>query len=464
MDRLKKVGLSALAGTLATLSAAQAGSLSVSGTAEISYVQRDSDEVTGNPLGMGKDITFNGSGELDNGWTVSVMHDLSDAAAWSSSAITIGMGSLGTLIFDQSAGKDMGSALDNVVPTAFEEADAGMATGLVVSGGAINDNGSIVYKLPVIAGAQIGVAYNPRSGAPSNADGATSESTGGRGYEFAVDWSPEMVPGLRVGGAVGQCEDCKAGNKDLDEETWFATYTYGPLSIGYQVADEDDEVIIKLESPGGMVHSYGLAASQLQRIVSRKVSLTIAVDKVAASGGYMMACIGTKIIAAPFALLGSIGVVAQIPNFHRLLKNKDVDVEVLTAGEYKRTLTMFGENTDKGREKFIEELEDVHTLFKDFVSDNRPSVDMQKVATGEAWYGKRALDLNLVDELKTSDEYIIDKCTDSAVFLVKFVEHQNRMDKLMERFALASNRLSGTDFLQREQGPYTFQLAREEDD
>jgi len=222
------------------------------------------------------------------------------------------------------------------------------------------------------------------------------------------------------------------------------------------IADEGDEVIIKLESPGGMVHSYGLAASQLQRIVSRKVSLTIAVDKVAASGGYMMACIGTKIIAAPFALLGSIGVVAQIPNFHRLLKNKDVDVEVLTAGEYKRTLTMFGENTDKGREKFIEELEDVHTLFKDFVSDNRPSVDMQKVATGEAWYGKRALDLNLVDELKTSDEYIIDKCTDSAVFLVKFVEHQNRMDKLMERFALASNRLSGTDFLHREQGPYTF--------
>jgi hypothetical protein len=150
------------------------------------------------------------------------------------------MGSLGTIWIDQGDGKDMGSALDNVVPVAFEEADAGMATGLVVSGGAIDDNGSIVYKLPVIAGAQIGVAYNPRSGAPSNADGATSESTGGRGYEFAVDWSPEMVPGLRVGGAVGQCEDCKAGNKDLDEETWFATYTYGPLSIGYQVADEDD--------------------------------------------------------------------------------------------------------------------------------------------------------------------------------------------------------------------------------
>ncbi len=243
MDRLKKVGLSALAGTLATLSAAQAGSLSVSGTAEISYVQRDSNEVTGNPIGMNKNIGFDGSGELDNGWTVSISHDLTDAGAWSSSALTIGMGSLGTLIFDQSAGKDMGSALDNVVPTAFEEADAGMATGLVVSGGAINDNGSIVYKLPVIAGAQIGAAYNPRSGAASNADGGTSGNatdTQGEGFEWAVDWSPEMVPGLRVGGAVGKCSDCGAGTLDTDEETWFATYAYGPLSIGYQVADEDN--------------------------------------------------------------------------------------------------------------------------------------------------------------------------------------------------------------------------------
>ena len=243
MDKLKKVGLSALAGTLATLSAAQAGSMSVSGTAEVSYVQRDSDEVTGNPLGMGKDITFNGSGELDNGWTVSVMHDLSDAAAWASSSLSIGMGSLGTLIIDQDTGADMGSALDNVVPNAFEEADAGMATGMKLSGGAIDPSGSIVYKLPVFSGAQIGFAYQPRSGAAVNADGGTSGSatdTQGTGFEYAIDWSPEMVPGLRVGGAIGNCNDCNAGAKDLDEETWFATYTYGPLSIGYQVADIDD--------------------------------------------------------------------------------------------------------------------------------------------------------------------------------------------------------------------------------
>jgi len=144
------------------------------------------------------------------------------------------------LVFDQDTGADMGSALDNVVPTAFEEADAGMDTGLVVSGGAIDPSGSFVYKLPVFSGAQFGVAYQPRSGATINGDGGTNEGSGKRAYEYAVDWSPEMVPGLRVGGAIGQCDDCAAGNKDTDEETWFATYAYGPLTIGYQVADEDN--------------------------------------------------------------------------------------------------------------------------------------------------------------------------------------------------------------------------------
>jgi outer membrane protein OmpU len=238
MDKLKKIGLSALAGTLASLSA-QAGELSVTGSAEVSYVQRDGDEITGNPLGMNKNIGFAGSGELDNGWTVSTSIATTDAIGFSSAALTIGMGSLGTLIIDQGSGADMGSALDNVVPTAFEEADAGLATGMVLSGGAVSPSGSIVYKLPVMAGAQIGVAYNPRSGAANNADGATSEGSGGRAFEFAVDWSPEMVPGLRVGGAIGECEDCLEGNKELDEETWFATYAYGPLTIGYQTADED---------------------------------------------------------------------------------------------------------------------------------------------------------------------------------------------------------------------------------
>ena len=202
------------------------------------------------------------------------------------------------------------------------------------------------------------------------------------------------------------------------------------------IAADGDEVLVRLESPGGVVHGYGLAASQLQRVRNRAIPLTVAVDKVAASGGYMMACIANKIIAAPFSLLGSIGVIAQIPNFHRLLKKHDIDMEVLMAGEYKRTLTLFGENTDKGREKFIDELEDTHRLFKEFVSDNRPSVSIEEVATGEAWFGVRALERNLVDELKTSDEYLVEMCAERDVFLVKYIEHKNRLDRVMERVSM----------------------------
>ncbi len=156
------------------------------------------------------------------------------------------------------------------------------------------------------------------------------------------------------------------------------------------IANKDiDEVVLNLESPGGMVHGYGLAASQLARIRQHNLPLTICVDKVAASGGYMMACLADTIIAAPFAIIGSIGVVAQLPNFHRLLDKWDIDYEVLTAGEYKRTMTVIGENTEAGRQKFVADLEDTHTLFKEFVKEYRPSIDIQKVATGEHWYGKR---------------------------------------------------------------------------
>ena len=222
------------------------------------------------------------------------------------------------------------------------------------------------------------------------------------------------------------------------------------------VAGEGDEVVLRLESPGGQVHGYGLAASQLSRIVSRNIALTVAVDKVAASGGYMMACIGSRIIAAPFALLGSIGVVAQLPNFHRFLDKQDVDFEVFTAGEYKRTVTIFGENTEKGREKFQEELEDVHRLFKDFVAENRPGLDVEAVSTGEAWYGKRALEHRLVDEIKTSDEYIVGKCADCDVYKVKYVEDKKRIDKLVDKFSNAFSRLRGMRDLTPSRGPWQF--------
>jgi len=191
-----------------------------------------------------------------------------------------------------------------------------------------------------------------------------------------------------------------------------------------------DEMLVRVESPGGMVHGYGLAASQLRRIRDAGVPLTIAVDKVAASGGYMMACVADRIIAAPFAVIGSIGVLAQLPNFHRLLKKHDIDFELFTAGEYKRTVTMFGENTDKGRDKFMQELEETHELFKGFVSTNRPAIDISQVATGEIWYGQKAIEIGLVDELQTSDAFLQGRLADWDVFEVKFVHKKNWQEKL----------------------------------
>lgn len=199
-----------------------------------------------------------------------------------------------------------------------------------------------------------------------------------------------------------------------------------------------DEVVVRLESSGGLVHAYGLAASQLQRIKDKGVRLTICVDKVAASGGYMMACIADRILAAPFALLGSIGVVAQLPNFHRLLRKHDIDYEMLTAGEYKRTLTVLGENTEKSRAKFQQDLEDIHALFKEFVSQHRAVVDIDKVATGEVWFGKQALERKLVDDLQTSDAFLVDLCESAEVYEVKFVEKKS----LQERMSLSLNTLA----------------------
>ncbi|HEX5382938.1 protease SohB [Acinetobacter tibetensis] len=180
-----------------------------------------------------------------------------------------------------------------------------------------------------------------------------------------------------------------------------------------------DRVVVRLESPGGMVHGYGLAAAQLVRLRDAGFHLTICVDKVAASGGYMMACIASEIIAAPFAVVGSIGVVAQVPNFNRLLKEHHVDFELYTAGQFKRTVTMFGENTPEGKAKFEEELQQTHELFKHFVEKYRPQLNVEKVATGEHWYGRDALDLNLVDKLQTSDEYLLNLLPQHDVYVIQ---------------------------------------------
>jgi serine protease SohB len=196
------------------------------------------------------------------------------------------------------------------------------------------------------------------------------------------------------------------------------------------LAETQDEVLLRLESGGGMVHAYGLASSQLQRVKDQGIDLTVCVDKIAASGGYMMACVASKLLAAPFAIIGSIGVVAQIPNFHRLLKKNDVDFEMITAGEHKRTLTMFGENTDEDRAKFTDDIQDVHALFKDFVTQHRPQLKIEEVATGEIWFGQRAIEKSLVDELMTSDEYIVKACEESDVFEVKYDKKKSLSEKI----------------------------------
>ncbi|MFH8134647.1 protease SohB [Pantoea osteomyelitidis] len=213
------------------------------------------------------------------------------------------------------------------------------------------------------------------------------------------------------------------------------------VSAVLAVATPGDEVLLRLESPGGVVHGYGLAASQLQRLRDHGLRLTAAVDKVAASGGYMMACVADRIVAAPFSIIGSIGVVAQIPNFNRLLKRNDIEVELHTAGQYKRTLTMFGENTEEGREKFRDDLNETHLLFKDFVQQMRPVLDIDEVATGEYWFGRQALEKKLVDEIGTSDELIISQMAAYNVLGVRYARRKKMIDRVTHSMGSVAERL-----------------------
>lgn len=213
------------------------------------------------------------------------------------------------------------------------------------------------------------------------------------------------------------------------------------VSAVMAVASAGDEVLLRLESPGGVVHGYGLASSQLQRLRQQGIRLTVAVDKVAASGGYMMACVADRIVAAPFSIIGSIGVVAQIPNFNRLLKRNDIDVELHTAGEYKRTLTLFGENTEQGREKFREDLNETHLLFKQFVHEMRPTLDIDRVATGEHWFGSQALEKGLIDSIGTSDDLIIAQMDQFDVIAVRYARRKRMMDRFTSSAAASAERL-----------------------
>lgn len=207
---------------------------------------------------------------------------------------------------------------------------------------------------------------------------------------------------------------------------------------------DQDEVVVRLESAGGTVHGYGLGASQLKRIRDAGAKLIVAVDKVAASGGYLMAAVASRLISAPFAVLGSIGVVVQLPNLNKVLKKHDVDYELLTAGKYKRTLTVFGENTPEHREKVQQELDEIHELFGGFLRESRPQIELEQVATGETWFGTKALELNLVDEILTSDEYLLLARAEADIFEVRWVDDRSPFARFMAQLGEAT-----TDLLDR---------------
>ncbi|CAL4321996.1 Probable protease SohB [Buchnera aphidicola (Eriosoma lanigerum)] len=200
------------------------------------------------------------------------------------------------------------------------------------------------------------------------------------------------------------------------------------ISAIISVAQKNDEVLLRLESSGGVVHGYGLAASQLERLKKENIYLTIVVDKIAASGGYMMACVANHIVAAPFAIIGSIGVVSQFPNFNKLLKKNNIDIELHTAGIHKRNITMFGENTELGRKKLCDDLEQTHILFKNFIQSMRPSLNINSVANGDHWFGSIALEKKLIDSINTSDDVIFSKKNKFQIIKIQYCRNKKYFD------------------------------------
>ena len=271
--------------------------------------------------------------------------------------------------------------------------------------------------------------------------------------EQQKSWAKEQKKAEKQKQKLAKQQAKRGGAAKKEKQTLFVIDFKGSMDAGevsslreevsavLAVAKAGDEVLLRLESPGGVVHGYGLAASQLQRLRDKKIPLTVAVDKVAASGGYMMACVAERIVAAPFSIIGSIGVVAQIPNFNRLLKRNDIDLELHTAGEYKRTLTMLGENTEAGREKFRQDLNETHQLFKDFVHQMRPSLDIDSVATGEHWFGTQALEKGLIDTIGTSDDLLLEQIEQRQVIGVRFAQRKRMMDRFTQSAAASAERL-----------------------
>lgn len=326
------------------------------------------------------------------------------------------------------------------------------------------DYGLFLLKVVTIAGAIIAViGFAAAAGRKAGSEGLEVESLNkkfralGDGLRKAVSTKDERKKAAKE----RKKEDKAAARNPPARPRSFVVDFKGDLKASavaslreevsaiLDVASSGDEVIVRLENHGGIVHEHGLAASQLARIRDRDIQLVVCVDKVAASGGYLMACVASKIYAAPFAILGSIGVLAQIPNFNRMLDSHGVDFEQVTAGRYKRTVTMFGKNTDADRAKLKEELEDVHTLFKDAIARYRKALDLEKIATGEHWYGTRALELGLADELRTSDEVLGEKAQDRDLYRVSYKIKQPLQKRLLANVESAIEKVDATGWRRR---------------
>lgn len=270
----------------------------------------------------------------------------------------------------------------------------------------------------------------------------TFENLSEKYEEMVLNLKKEVLPKAELKKTYAELKKKKKNEKNETKKRIYLVEFNGDLHANevqnlreeltaiISIANANDEVFLKLESPGGAVPGYGLAAAQLERLRQKQIFLTVAIDKIAASGGYLMACVANQIIASPFSIIGSIGVVAQLPNFHRFLKKHDIDYEQITAGEYKRTLTVFGENTERAREKFKEDLELIHEQFKSFLKNYRSHILLEEVATGEYWLGEQALKKGLVDELSTSDDYLLKSYENAEIYLVKYQVKKSISEKM----------------------------------
>jgi len=193
------------------------------------------------------------------------------------------------------------------------------------------------------------------------------------------------------------------------------------ISVLLSLPTVPSEVVLKVTSPGGTVTGYGLCSAQLQRLTQAGVKLTVCIDQLAASGGYLMACVADQILCAPYAAVGSIGVVAQLPNVAERLEREGIDFITTTAGKWKRTVTPFKKPTEEELAKQQKDILAIYDQFSSTVEINRPGLEIEQVATGEVWYGKDALIRGLVDSLMTSSEYIMQRMDDgAAVFTLKY--------------------------------------------